>query len=315
LSCLRQVMEIIDLLDDPEVDGERVKTFLQGRGIGEIEINALEGENSKTDMLKIIIPGKHGKWGGGDAPTLGIIGRLGGIGVRPKYLGLVSDADGAIVALSSALKIGEMRNRGDVIEGDVIITTHISPSSPILPHRPVPFVTPPVDIMEISRCEVDPAMDAVLSVDATKGNRVIKVQGFAITPTVKKGWILKVSEDLIDIYERVVGDVVSVVPITMQDITPFESGVYHINSIMLPWLATDAPVVGVATTARVPVPGCGTGSNYVNALEAATRFCVEVAKDFTSGDCLFYDEEEYTKLVKMYGDMAHVFRTRHNVDT
>ena len=315
MSCLKQVMEIIDLLDDPKVDGESVKAFLQERGIREIEINTLESEDGKTDMLKIIIPGKHGKWKGGNASTLGIVGRLGGIGVRPKYLGLVSDADGAIVALSSALKIGEMRNRGDVIEGDVIITTHISPSSPILPHKPVPFVTPPVDIMEISQYEVDPAMDAVLSVDATKGNRVIKSQGFAITPTVKNGWILKVSEDLINIYERVVGDVVSVVPITMQDITSFESGVYHINSIMLPWLATESPVVGVATTARVPVPGCGTGSNYINALEAATRFCVEVAKEFTSGNCMFYDEEEYTKLVKLYGDMARVFRRRLDTDT
>ncbi|MEX2702209.1 MAG: DUF1177 family protein [Candidatus Baldrarchaeota archaeon] len=31
--------------------------------------------------------------------------------------------------------------------------------------------------------------------------------------------LLKVSDDLINIYERVTGDIVSVVPITMQDIT------------------------------------------------------------------------------------------------
>ena len=310
---MKQVMEIIDLLDDPQVDVEHIKTFLQKRGIHEIKVVTLEDKGGKTDMLKVIIPGKHGKIAGGNAPTLGIVGRLGGIGVRPEYLGLVSDADGAIVALSSALKIGEMKGRGDVLEGDVIITTHISPSSPILPHKPVPFVTPPIDIVKISRYEVDPAMDAILSVDATKGNKVIKIHGFAITPTVKKGWILKVSEDLINIYERVVGDVVTVVPITMQDITPFESGVYHINSIMLPWLATDAPVVGVATTARVPVPGCGTGSNYIYALESATRFCVEVAKDYTSDNCRFYDEEEYNRLVKLYGDMAQVFRRHQNI--
>ena len=162
--------------------------------------------------------------------------------------------------------------------------------------------------MEVLKHEVDPNMDALLSIDATKGNRIIKVHGFAITPTVKDGWILKVSDDLINIYERVTGDIVSVVPITMQDITPYGNNVYHINSIMQPWLMTHAPVVGVATTARVPVPGCGTGANYVFGLEQATRFCVEVAKDFTSENCKFYDEDEYKTLLDRYGDMGSILR-------
>ena len=94
----------------------------------------------------------------------------------------------------------------------------------------------------------------------------------------------------------------------MQDITPYIDNIYHINSIMQPWLMTSAPVVGVATTARVPVPGCGTGANYVLGLEQATRFCVEVAKEFTSRNCKFYDEEEFKKLTKLYGDMSKIFR-------
>jgi hypothetical protein len=308
MSCIRQVIEIIDILEDPKVDGETVKSFFLEQGIERIEVVTLEGEKGRTDFIKIVAPGQNGKTDGGEAPTLGIVGRLGGIGARPRFIGLVSDADGAIVALSSALKIGEMNRRGDVLKGDVIITTHISPSSPVLPHKPVPFVTTPINIETLSRYEVDPNMEAILSVDATKGNKVIKVGGFAITPTVKNGWILKVSDDLIDIYERVVGDVASIVPITMQDITPYGLDIYHINSIMLPWLTTEAPVVGVATTARIPIPGCGTGANYIFGLEAATRFCVEVAKEFTSGKCRFYDEDEYQKLVNRYGDMGKIFR-------
>jgi len=305
---LNHVLQIIDVLDDPKVSGGKIKEILVEHGVESVEIIPLSGPKGKTDFVKIIIPGKNGKEKNGDAPTLGIIGRLGGVGARPEITGIVSDADGAIVALACAIKLGESQKRGDILEGDVIITTHITPSAPTKPHKPVPFMDSPVDIMEILKHEVDPKMDAILSVDATKGNRVIKVHGFAITPTVKDGWILKVSDDLINIYERVTGDIVSVVPITMQDITPYIDNIYHINSIMQPWLMTSAPVVGVATTARVPVPGCGTGANYVLGLEQATRFCVEVAKEFTSRNCKFYDEEEFKKLTKLYGDMSKIFR-------
>ena len=48
------------------------------------------------------------------------------------------------------------------------------------------------------QAQVDPAMDAVLSVD-TKGNRVVNRRGFALSPTVKEGYILRVSEDLLSI--------------------------------------------------------------------------------------------------------------------
>jgi len=310
MTCLKYILEAVDILDDPETSGERVAETLRKYGVEDIKVVHLKDEKGETDFIKAVIPGVNGKSVGGDAPTLGIIGRLGGVGVRPNMTGMVSDADGAIVALASAMKLGEMRMRGDSLEGDVIITTHITPRAPIIPHDPVPFVNSPVDMKLIQKYEIDPDMDAILSIDATKGNRVIKVEGFAITPTVKNGWILKVSPDLIDIYERVRGDVAHIVPITMQDITPHDSGVYHINSIMLPWLATDAPVVGVATTARVPVPGCGTGANYIHGLEMAARFCIEVAKEYTAGLCKFYDEQEYKRLIYLYGDMGKIFRSK-----
>jgi len=308
MSCLKHVLQIIDILDDPKVSGEKVREALVEFGVENVKIIHLSGSKGKTDLVKIIIPGKNGKEKKGNALTLGIIGRLGGVGARPEITGIVSDADGAIVALACAAKLGESRKRGDILDGDVIITTHITPSAPIKPHKPVPFTGSPIDIIKILKHEVDPKMDAILSVDATKGNRVIKVHGFTITPTVKDGWILKVSDDLISIYERVTGDTVSVVPITMQDITPYIGNIYHINSIMQPWLMTSAPVVGVATTAKVPVPGCGTGANDILGLEKATRFCVEVAKEFTSRNCKFYDEKEFKKLIKLYGDMSEIFR-------
>ena len=47
--------------------------------------------------------------------------------------------------------------------------------------------------------------DAVLSIDTTKGNRILNTRGFAISPTVKEGWILKVAPDLVRLAEIATG--------------------------------------------------------------------------------------------------------------
>ncbi|MEM1628960.1 MAG: DUF1177 domain-containing protein [Desulfurococcaceae archaeon] len=309
MSTLKHVLEIIDLLENPKINGMGVKKFFEEKDLSmEIKVETLQGPKGSTDFIEIRIPGASGKTRGGSAPTLGVIGRLGGIGARPAYIGMVSDADGAIVALASAYKIAEMGKRGDILPGDVVITTHICPNAPTRPHKPVPMMESPVDIFTLLRKEVTADMDAVLSVDATKANWVIKHTGFAITPTVKEGWILKVSQDLIDIYMRVTGEPPVIVPITMQDITPFSTPIYHINSMMQPWLYTSAPVVGVAITARLALPGSGTGITNFIALEQATRFVVEVAKDFTMGRARFYDPEEWDIITKIHGSISHVLK-------
>ena len=298
---LKQVIEVMELLDSALVSGDSVREFLQGRGLKDIEVKTITGEKGSTDFVKIKVKGIHGKSKGGSAKTLGVIGRLGGIGARPEQIGLVSDADGAIVALSLALKLADMRANGDELDGDVVISTHICPDAPVKPHKPVPFMGSPVDIATMNREEVDPEMDAILSVDTTKGNRVANWRGFAITPTVKEGWILKVSDTLLDIMGWTTGELPKVCPITTQDITPYGNELYHINSIMQPCTATDKPVVGVAITSQIPVPGCGTGSSHPTDIEEATRFTLEVAKRYGRGLCCFFDEDEWFNIVKRYG--------------
>lgn len=303
---LKQVLEICDLVDSAKVNGAAVADLLIKRGLDQIEVKTIRGERGSTDFVKILVPGSQGRSAGGRAPTLGIIGRLGGIGARPERVGMVSDADGAITALSCALKLADMRRNGDELKGDVIIATHICPNAPTQPHDPVPFMGSPVDMMTMNRHEVDPRMEAILSADTTKGNRIVKFRGFAITPTVKEGYILRVSEDLIDIMQWVTGMVARVVPITTQDITPYGNGLYHMNSMMQPAVATDAPVVGVAITTETPVPGCATGASHAIDIEMAARFCLEVAKAFGEGKCKFYDEEEFKLITKLYGSMKHL---------
>ena len=280
--------------------------LLQGRGHPRVTVERVPGQQGSTDFVKVLVAGTHGKTVGGDAPTLGIIGRLGGMGARPAAIGMVSDADGGVAALAAALKLTEMQALDDALPGDVLIATHVCPDAPTIPHEPVPFQGSPVEMDVMNRYEVDPAMDAILAIDTTKGNRIINVKGIAITPTVKEGWILRTSEDLLSILQNVTGRLPAVLPLTMQDITPYGNGIYHVNSILQPTTATTAPVVGLAITSEVAVPGCGTGASHAVDVELAARFAVEVAKAFTGGKCRFYDEAEFARLLSQYGSMRHL---------
>jgi len=298
---LREIIDVLDLLDDARVDGAAVEAFLCSAGATETRIERVHGDRGFTDFVRATIePEKR------VGPTLGIIGRLGGIGARPDRLGLVSDADGAIVALACAAKLARMAARGDRLPGCVIVATHVSPRSPIIPHEPTPFMAAPVDMATMNEHEVDPRMEAILSIDATKGNWILNRRGVAITPTVKEGYILPVSRDLLEIVRHVTGEPPAVLAIATQDVTPYAAGFDHVNSILQPATATTSPVVGVATSAAIPVPGCASGANDPLSLDQAARFCIATALAFTTGRCRFFDEKEYERLVERYGTMSHL---------
>ncbi|MEG0671387.1 DUF1177 domain-containing protein [Clostridium sp.] len=300
---LKQIMEVYDIIDRSTASGEDVKSYLESYGGKNIEVKELSSSKGSTDLVKMKIVGKNGKTLGGNAPTLGVLGRLGGIGARPEMLGFVSDGDGALVALAVAAKILDMQQKGDVLYGDVIISTHICPDAPTKEHHPVPFMDSPVDMMTMNENEVDAECDAILSVDTTKGNRVINTRGFAISPTVKEGYILRTSDDLLNIMQTTTGRLPYVFPLSIQDITPYGNDLHHLNSILQPAVATDAPVVGVAITTEMPVAGCATGASNFSDLESAGRFVVEVAKFYGTKKCSFYDESEWDIIIKKYGNL------------
>ncbi len=303
---MRQILDVYELLDRSDASGELVAKYMKELGAKDVTVTPITGPKGKTDMIRIRIPGTKGKTAGMDAPTLGVLGRLGGLGARPEQIGFVSDGDGALVALSVAAKLLDMKAKGDDLEGDVIVCTHICPDAPTSPHKPVPFMGSPVDMATVNKHEVDGSMDAILSVDTTKGNRVINTRGFAISPTVKEGYILRVSEDLLDLMQMTTGKLPFVFPLSMQDITPYGNDIYHLNSILQPATATDVPVVGVAITTEAPVAGCATGATHITDLEEAGRFVLETAKAYGRGQCSFYDEEEFEKITEKYGSMTHL---------
>jgi len=297
---LFQVERVMELLDSPKVDGKSVcDLFSDYEGV-DAQYERVVTARGKTDIVRITIQGQNK-----DAPVLGIVGQLGGVGARPEMVGLVSDADGAIAALSAALKIAQMRKVGEILPGDVYVATHICPDAPTIEHKPVPFMDSPIGVKESLKLMLNRDLNAILSLDTTKGNRIAKRKGFAISPTVLGGYILKVADDLLDVYERVCGTMPFVLPITIQDITPYGNGVYHINSIMQPCtVKPDVPVVGVAITTETAVAGCATGASHEIDIELAARFCVEVAKYFGSGKIKFYDEGEFSRLRNLYGDLT-----------
>lgn len=298
------VLEAIDLLDAP-VWGSEVAGELERAGL-DAEVNSVTGDRGKTDFLSVTIPGVTGALAGGDSPTTGIVGRLGGIGARPEAIGLVSDGDGAVAAVAAALALGKAARRGDRLPGDVTIATHVCPEAPTEPHEPVPFMGTPVSMEVMNRWEVRPEMDAVLSIDTTKGNRILNWKGIAITSTVLEGWILPVAPDLVEVYEQVCGIPARVLPLSTYDITPYGNGLYHVNSILQPAVSSGVPTVGVAITAETAVPGSATGASHPGDIALAVSFVIETAKRFGAGRLCFHDERQHEDALRRYGSMTRL---------
>lgn len=306
--ALKQVLDVLDTLDNAGASGQGVAELFAAFAGVSVHVERVGTDKGSTDFVRIDIPGANGKSGGGSAKTLGVIGRLGGIGARPSRIGFVSDGDGAAAAVSTALKLAQMAERGDRLPGDVIVTTHICPDAPTLPHEPAEFMDSPVDIATMNRHEVVSEMDAIVSIDTTKGNRVLNHRGIAISAPVLDGYILRFSEDLIRILENTTGESARLLPITTQDITPYGNGVFHLNSILQPAVAATVPVVGLAITAQTVVPGSGTGASHELDIALATRFAIEVAKEFGLGKADFIDEEEGRTLRDQYGSLSYLYR-------
>lgn len=304
---LKQLIDLYDLLDSPQASGNAVVAHLKSIDPScDVETYPLKGAKGSTDMVRVRIPGSAGKTRGGSAPTIGLLGRLGGLGARPERIGFVSDGDGALTVLACAAKLLSMHVRGDVLPGDVIVSTHVCPHAPTFPHEPVAFMGSPVATADVNREEVTDDLDAVLVVDTTKGNRIMNERGFFISPTVKEGCILRVSEDLVTLAEIASGRRVRTFPLSLADITPYGNGLYHLNSILQPATATNAPVVGVAIATETAVPGCATGATHMTDLDEAGTFMIETAKAFGAGSCAFYDQTEFELFTARYGSLSHL---------
>ena len=73
---MKILLDLLDLLDDPRVTGESVVTRLKDWGVRDAATKTIGTNGKTTDFVNVLIPGRNGKTAGGNAPTLGIVGRL-----------------------------------------------------------------------------------------------------------------------------------------------------------------------------------------------------------------------------------------------
>ena len=296
---LRDVIEILDFLDNSENSAEAFVDLLPD-GSHSIEITPFESELGTTDFIKILFPGSAGKYAGGAAPTTGIIGSNGGLRLPGPYPGLASDADGCIVGLAAALRLARMHSRKQQLAGDVLVSTHICQKARPVPHDPYPFVMSPLPSSEKHPRLVDDRMDAMLTPETCKGNKMVSHLGFAVTPPVREGIIMRPHASILHIVEMVTGKAPVVFPITMQDVTPYELGVHHICGMVLPSIFSKAPVIGVPLVTEVQTHPSATGVQQPVVLETAVRFCIEVATSYGNGDCEFYYTDDFQGMVSTF---------------
>ena len=300
-------MKAYDVLDSAFANGEEIVRMFKEAGADEASYERLEG-NGYTDVVRIFLKGKKGRSSGGTAPTLDLSASLVGLGARPATTGMLGDGDAALIVCAAGLKFLDMKKKGDQLEGDVIILMNITANAPTDEpngHKP-PEIGCPVNFWLMKSKFVDGTADAILDVNVTRSDRYCKKKGFAITPTVKEGWLLKISEDALDVMERVTGEMPAVMPLTMQEVMPTRNGISYLNDIGALPHGVNCPCIGVAMCQPIPVDPSGPGMTSLAEIEPAIRYCVEVAKDFGRGRFDFYDKEEFEKIVKLYGPMNHL---------
>ena len=81
------MIEHQELLGSAGFTGEAAAAYLEREGVPDLAVTRVEGEKGEADFIRAVIPGTDGRLSGGNAPTLGIVGRRGGIGGRPARIG------------------------------------------------------------------------------------------------------------------------------------------------------------------------------------------------------------------------------------
>ncbi|EZQ10274.1 hypothetical protein CM19_04270 [Candidatus Acidianus copahuensis] len=276
---LKSVIETIELLQDLKKPGDILDY-----------VKKYSDEVQYWDLGEVLFLRSYIK---GEGKKIEVLGRLGSIKINNL---LVSDADGAIIALAVLRELSKERQ-----SGNYVISTSISLSAKLIQHEPFNFMVPPIGIEEALNYEVDKQADFIISIDSTKGNRIAKYSDFAITHVIKDGYIMKVSDEVLDIYEKVTDHEPYFVPLTSSDLTPMDFNSYHISTLISPWLYTESPLIGVATVSKFAIPGYETGVQNISMLENAGKFCVELSRFINKGGSAF-DEKELIELKNKLGE-------------
>src|SRR6516165_8280363 len=83
---LKQTLDAYEALDSARASGRTVEQLLSAYPAVGVSVAEVHGAKGKTDFVKVVIGGTDGRARGGTARTLGIVGRLGGLGARPQRI-------------------------------------------------------------------------------------------------------------------------------------------------------------------------------------------------------------------------------------
>lgn len=294
---LKQGIEVLDLLTSAEVNGTMLVEYLNSLGSCEAQVECVCGLNGSYKTLKVTITGTDGAISGGGSPTLGFVGQVGDQASSQSKNERIPDYIGTSIVLLTATKILQMNKSGNALRGDVILSAQISSNTATSENTTLQKEVP-------THTEVSQFMDAVISIGSYKREKVGYHKGIAISPTVKEGYILKLSDDLWALAKKNTDVLPISLPLSQQDIIPRETGLPQAHTILQPSRATSAPVVGIGIQ-NEKASGQGLETCFSERIESTGRFLATVATAFTNGECSFFDEQEFTLLRTSYGDMSH----------
>ena len=61
---MRQILDVYDLLDRADASGAMMEEYMRSLGAENVDVTTIEGPKGKTDMIRVIIPGRKGKIAG-----------------------------------------------------------------------------------------------------------------------------------------------------------------------------------------------------------------------------------------------------------
>lgn len=136
---LKEILNVYDLLDSATANGDAVANYLKSiRADANVEVVHIDTPKGSTDVVRVLVAGTNGRSVGGSAPTIGLMGWLGGIAPVPVQSAMFLTAMALWWRWRSRPSCWTCRTRATVSKATSIWQRISAPA-----HRPVPTIRCP----------------------------------------------------------------------------------------------------------------------------------------------------------------------------
>lgn len=293
-----EIIELADLLSQNDFGSNELVDYLKSVGPADAEIQLVHTVDSSIEILKVIIKGTEGAFSGGTRPTLGIVSQLSNCKSTIEGIGCIDMNAGVFSVLVAAYELLHITKTEGGILGDVMFAVFIGSDV-------TPKLRALISFLSDNSFGISQHMDAVLSVGTSKFFERENDGSIAVSPTVKEGYILKISDDILDVFSRQSNQAIEALTITQQDIIPTEKGMTQRTNLLQPSTKTSAPVVGISIGSSAALSNEDGRVVSLKDIGRIATGCLDIARSYGANECVFYDEEEFTELRVSYGNMSH----------